>query len=80
MHRLLAAALKAVEALEESIEYKTWLSEFFEQFRFKPKDPTPYLPYGYKPIEEQELVAETIQAVHTIQVTYQDAEEEIDCR
>ena len=62
----------------KAIEYKTWLDDFFEQFRFKPKDPERYKPYGYKPIEDQELTSQVIQAGKKIRIE-QDLSQSISC-
>ena len=41
--------------VQEALEYKTWLDEFFQKFRFRPKDPSFYHRTGMKQEEEEEL-------------------------
>jgi hypothetical protein len=41
--------------IREALEYKTWLDEFFQKFRFRPKDPSFYHRKGMKQEEEEEL-------------------------
>jgi hypothetical protein len=41
--------------VQEALEYKTWLDEFFQKFRFRPKDPSFYQRVGLRSDEEEEL-------------------------
>ena len=57
-----------LEWISQALEYKTWLDEFFQKFRFRPKDPSFYHRTGMKQEEEEELyrlIAQANEYKHT---------------
>lgn len=50
------------EWVHQALEYKTWLDEFFQKFRFRPKDPSFYHRTGMRQEEEEELYRLIVQA------------------
>jgi T5orf172 domain len=61
------------EWVHKSLEYKSWLDEFFQKFRFRPKDPSFYHRTGLRPEEEEELYHLIVRAKEFKQSQYQNS-------